>query len=68
MTDQPFICKTCFEADGVVTADVVEHHCKNGRTGKQFTAFVCSHCLKADRETRVTCRTFIPMPRHSAEL
>jgi hypothetical protein len=56
------ICKRCFETDGVVTTNVVEHRCINDRAGTQFTAFVCAHCLDSGRETRVTCRTFIPCP------
>ncbi len=62
-------CKTCFERDGVATADVLEHLCTNDRTGARFTAFVCARCLVAGRETRVTCRTFVQtslrIPKHS---
>jgi hypothetical protein len=54
-------CKACLEGDGTVSAAaVVEHRCTNARTGKDFTAFVCARCLDAGRETRVTCRTFVP--------
>jgi hypothetical protein len=55
-----FICKLCFERDGIATDAVVERRCTNERTGKQFAAFVCKHCLDWGRETRVTCRTFVP--------
>jgi hypothetical protein len=60
MANPPLICKTCFRRDGVATADVIEHRCTNDRTGKHFTAFVCARCLEAGRETRVTCRAFVP--------
>jgi hypothetical protein len=51
-------CKVCFERDGIATAAIVEHRCTNEGTGKQFAAFVCERCQ--GRETRVTCRTFVP--------
>jgi hypothetical protein len=50
--------RSCFERDGVVSRDVVEHLCTSDRTGQEFTAFVCTRCLEVGRETRVTCRTF----------
>jgi hypothetical protein len=53
-----FACRVCLDHDGVKTASVVEHLCLDERSGKQFTAIVCARCLKAGRETRVTCRTF----------
>jgi hypothetical protein len=55
-----FICKLCFERDGIATDAIVEHRCTNERSGAQFTAFVCERCLDWGRETRVTCRTFVP--------
>jgi hypothetical protein len=54
----PFLCRVCIERDGIESASVVEHRCTDERTGKHFTANVCARCLKAGRETRVTCRTF----------
>jgi hypothetical protein len=54
----PFLCRVCVERDGIESASVVEHRCTDERTGKHFTANVCACCLKAGRETRVTCRTF----------
>jgi hypothetical protein len=59
VANPPLICKLCFEKDRVATTSVVEHRCTNDRTGGVFTAFVCARCLRAGRETRVTCRTFI---------
>ena len=53
-----FLCQVCLERDGVESTSVVEHRCTDERTGKHFTANVCARCLEADRETRVTCRTF----------
>jgi hypothetical protein len=53
-----FLCQVCLERDGVESASVVEHRCTDERTGKHFTANVCACCLKAGRDTRVTCRTF----------
>jgi hypothetical protein len=32
---------------------------RNRKTGKLFTAFVCSRCLEKGLETRVTCRAFV---------
>ena len=61
MTSRPFSCKQCFEKDDVPTADVVEHRCTDDCTGKHFIAFVCARCLEVGRETRVTCRTFVPL-------
>lgn len=55
---RPLVCGVCLEADGVESAAVVEHRCTNEHTGKDFTAHVCARCLKAGRETRVTCRSF----------
>jgi len=54
------VCSVCLEADGVESASVIEHICTNEHTGKAFTAHVCAHCLEVGRETRVTCRRFIP--------
>jgi hypothetical protein len=59
-TTGSMVCRACLEADGTVSRAVVEHRCTNPRTGKDFTAFVCVSCLEAGRETRVTCRTFVP--------
>lgn len=53
-----FICKLCLEAEGVVSSTVVEHRCTDHRTGKQLISLVCTRCVQAGRETRVTCRTF----------
>jgi hypothetical protein len=61
------LCKLCFQKDGVESSNVVEHRCTNARTGRDFTAFVCALCLEANRETRVTCRTFIPIAAHKSE-
>ena len=61
-----FVCRLCFERDGIVSKNVVAHDCTNNRTGKVFTAFVCVRCLEAARETRVTCRTFTPVTEHGA--
>jgi len=52
------ICKVCLELDGTLSEAVVEHVCTNQQTGKQFSANVCEPCLRAGRETRVTCSTF----------
>jgi hypothetical protein len=51
-------CRSCFERDGVISRDVVEHRSTNDRTGQEFTAFVCARCLEVGQEIRVTCRTF----------
>jgi hypothetical protein len=53
-----YSCRVCLERDGAESTSVVEHRCTDERTGKHFTANVCARCLKAGRETRVTCRTF----------
>jgi hypothetical protein len=60
MLGRSLVCRSCLERDGVVSTGVVEHRCTNDLTGRCFAAFVCSRCLEAGRETRVTCRTFIP--------
>jgi hypothetical protein len=52
------LCQVCLERDGVESTSVVEHVCVDERSGKHFTANVCVRCLKAGRQTRVTCRTF----------
>jgi hypothetical protein len=54
-----FVCKLCLERNGIESRAVTEHLCASDRTGKQFTAFVCVRCLDSERETRVTCRSFI---------
>lgn len=59
---RPMVCRVCLEADGAESASVVEHRCTNEQTTKAFKAFVCARCLEAGRVTRVTCRTFAPLP------
>jgi hypothetical protein len=59
---RPLVCRVCLDRDDVESASVVEHRCINEHTGKDFTAHVCARCLEVRRETRVTCRTFIPGP------
>jgi hypothetical protein len=53
------VCRICLELDGVPTSSVTLNQCTNDRTGQRFDAYVCGRCLKAGRETRVTCRTFV---------
>lgn len=53
--------QTVLRTDGIASDAVVEHRCTNEQTGVHFTAFVCKRCLDQGRETRVTCRTFIPL-------
>jgi hypothetical protein len=60
---RPLVCRVCLERDGVESASVVEHRCTNEHTGKDFTAHVCARCLEVGHETRVTCRTFVPIQR-----
>jgi hypothetical protein len=61
VASEKLICKVCREDCGTVSDRVVKHLCTNVHTGKQFTAYVCERCLDSGRETRVTCRTFIPV-------
>ena len=66
MMSGTYSCRVCLERDGAESTSVVEHRCTDERTGKGFTANVCARCLKAGRETRVTCRTFgRPIDRRS---
>jgi hypothetical protein len=60
MTKRAMVYRACLERDGVEWTSVVEHRCTNQLTGGHFTAHVCARFIEEGRETRVTCRTFIP--------
>ena len=51
-------CTLCYSLEGVITSAAIQTRVANDKTGTKFDAFVCQRCLKLDRITRVTCRTF----------
>lgn len=51
-------CNTCFDADGVISSEVVHVRVTNPIAGVEFDAWVCERCKTFGRETRVTCRNY----------
>lgn len=54
----PLYCRTCWERDNVLAAEVEQRDVEDPRRGYLKDCLVCIRCLSLDAITRVSCRTF----------
>ena len=54
-----WICRVCFEKDGVSNSRVIEKVIGHPMHKNRYARMVCATCLDRGRETRATCGTFI---------
>lgn len=56
------VCLACLNLDGTVSTEIAETLIVQPPPRNNFPGSVCKRCLSLNRVTRVTCRTFRPVP------